>query len=57
MPMKCLPKKQVRILARSPCNDPEIGTVLARLWIKIMVRGSKDVRKYFRINSASHVGA
>jgi hypothetical protein len=57
VPTKCLLKKQVRILARSPCNEIEIGTVLARLRKKIMVRGGNGVGKYFRINSASDVGA
>jgi hypothetical protein len=62
--MRCLPKKQapllkkqVRVLARSPCNEREIGTVLARSRPEIMVWGGHNVRKCFRINSASHVGA
>ena len=64
VPMRCLRKKQahllkkhVRILARSPCNEHEIGTVLARFRPKIMVSGWNEVWKYFRINSADHVGA
>jgi integrase len=55
--MRCLLKKQVRILARSPCNEHEIGTGLTRLRKKIMVRGGNGVGKYFRINFVSHVGA
>jgi hypothetical protein len=39
------------------CNEQKIGPVLARLRKKIVVRDGNDVGKYFRINSASHVGA
>jgi len=57
MPTRCLLKKQVVKLARLRCSERDIGTVLARLRLEIMVPSGNKIGKCFRINSASYVGA
>jgi hypothetical protein len=49
--------EQAWVKAASGLLPPIIGTVLARFGLKIMVSRWNQVRKYFRINSASPVGA
>jgi hypothetical protein len=50
-------EKEVRIAARSPCSEHNIGAVLTWSRREIIVWSGHKVGKYFRINSASHVGA
>jgi hypothetical protein len=57
VPTRCLLKKQVRYLARSPYSEADRGTVLTRSRPKIMVSRWNGVGKYFRINFATYVGA